>query len=320
MEEIRAKYKSKREKEREEREKQQEEESSRYKTRREREREAKEKEEKEQAAKDSTAAKPSSTTTSPARSGKPALAKKPSIEVISKRMSSSSTKSLDATDDGKPARKDSEGSKKEADDDVFTTGDSSEQRPTSNHSLRRTPSPKLTIELLSTVVDSPSATSATKGVVENGHGDTTDTKTKTSSEPVAKKDEVSSAQNGTQSDKSDSVSSERDISDAKPFRSHSQSMSVSSRSPTPPLVPSSSNSVPEWKKQLMERKKSTSSPVHKMSPKAVEIPSAEASLPQWKKELLAKKKTKPDSKVRLRTCMQCLQRFLHYLWHQISRV
>ncbi len=313
MEEIRLKYKAKREKEKEEKEKQlkeQKEERPRYKTRKEREREAKEKEEQEKEAKEKEVreqlAKEGSTTetaTSP-KPEKPALARKPSIEVISKKTSSASTKSFDATDEGKPARKDSEGSKKDVEDDVFSTGDSSEQRSASSHSLRRTPSPKIAIELISTVLD------PAKDVVANGHSETS-TQAKTSEEQEATKAEEeedkmaedsspSATQNGSHSDKS-SVSSERDLTESKPFRSHSQSMSVSSRSPTPPLIPSSSNSVPEWKKKLMEKKKSPStsgSPVHKVTPKAVEIPGADANLPQWKRELLAKKKAKPDSKVR----------------------
>ena len=284
--ETRPPYKTRREREREAKEKEEKEKEEKkkvdgvetrtpYKTRREREREAKEKEEEEKR----TTAK----TTSPSKSGtKPQLSKKPSIEIVTKKISST-TKSIDATDEGKQSPEEHDKKTDIGEDDVFSTSEATEKRPKSNLSLRRTPSPKITLEAL---VDESS------GVVANGHKPVSvgeDKKKKTSMTITT----TSVSQNGSISSKS-SVSSDLD-SEKPQNRPHSQTVSLSSRSPTPPT----SAALPEWKRQLMDRKKSGgTSPVHK-SPKKIEpAPSKDAAdIPQWKKNLLAKKKGKPDDKV-----------------------
>ena len=131
-------------------------------------------------------------------------------------------------------------------------------------------------------------------MVENGHKDV-DAESKKPAE-ITNGDKKPSTPSTT-SDKS-SVSSEREVTESRPYRSHTISVS-SSRSPTPTSSAKLSDSVPEWKRKLMERKKSGSSPVHKTPPTKVEPlgPDPSSGLPQWKKELLAKKKNRPDDKV-----------------------
>lgn len=316
--EVRMRFKAKREREKEEKEREEKEKEAakpRYKTRREREQEEREKEEKEkekkketatesetktryntrrERAKENKAAKPSDSP-SPTKS-KPVLSKKPSIEVISRKKLSSS-KSSETAEDGKSSRvsqvDDGQSSKKaDTDDEVFSAGDSSEQRSTSNLSLRRTPSPKISLDALSSVLASTEA-AVDEVTTENGHKDETKlNEGKKLAITTTSTVSPTHTQNGGSS--KSSVSSDRDLlAEPKPTRSHT--ISLSSRSPTPPTSMASSDSIPEWKRQLMERKKSTSSPVQKSAPKKIEAASAESNIPQWKRDLLTKKKTaKPE--------------------------
>ena len=126
------------------------------------------------------------------------------------------------------------------------------------------------------------------------------------------------APNSEASSNKSSVSSERDTNESsRPYQSHGQTFSTS-RSPTPPptgpLKLTDSGSVPEWKRKLMERKKSGSSPVHKTPPVKVEV---KDDIPEWKKNLLAKKKNKGDDKVRRwLSCLCCSYYYCHcYCYH-----
>ena len=292
--ELKLRYKEKREKGRQEREKEKEkkEEKPRYKTRREREQEAKEKELKKDVPTSETSTVKATDNPSPTRT-KPVLAKKPSIEIISRKKLSSASKSSDAGDDEKSSKASQvdNNRSRDTDDDVFSAADPSEPRLTSNLSLGRTPSPKIAIDALSTVLTPPEADSSK---LENGHANEEGEGRKKTSLTITTTSTVSPthSQNGSASNKN-SVSSDSDLL-AEPKPTRSQTVSLSSRSPTPPTSTGKSDSVPEWKRQLMERKKS---PVHKSAPRKVELPDTDSKIPQWKKELLAKKKTKPDDKV-----------------------
>ncbi len=251
----------------------------RYKTRREREREAKEKEENERLAKeDHTKATTDKATTS---SSKPLLPSKPSIEIVI-RKSRSTSKSSQASDDKSSQASDDKSSTVNKDenhieDDVFNATTESTEEKSPKHS---------------------------KAIVLDSVPDGKKSDDEKLTVKAEKKDSVSSSsssvplQPGEVRSAISSVSSERDGDETtKSYRSHSQSLSTS-RSPTPPISGTTKDSVPEWKKKLMERKKSGSSPVHVSPPRKVELPNAEPNVPQWKKNLLAKKKTKGDEKVR----------------------
>lgn len=316
--ELKKKYQAKREKEREEREKER---KARYKTKKEREQEAKEKEEKEKkdAPITETSTAKATDISSPTKT-KPALAKKPSIEIISRKKLSSASKSSDVGDDEKSSKvsqADNNQKSRDTDDDVFSTGDVSEPRSASNLSLRRTPSPKIAIDALTTVLTSPEA----DGKLKNGHTKEEGEGRKKTSLTITTTSTVSPthSQNGSTSNKN-SVSSDSDLL-AEPKPTRSQTVSLSSRSPTPPALTGKSDSVPEWKRQLIEKKK-LSSPIHKNAPKKVELPDTDSNIPQWKKELLAKKKAKPEEKVREMFSLQRSRegRFLNcYRWGLIAK-
>ena len=314
-------YKTRREREREEREKSGVT-ASTYKTRRQREREAKEKEEKEkgESKSEESIEVPDG---SPSRSSKPPLTKKPSIEVISRKILSPKQSLSDTSEEIKPklsiSEREDQNAKKtqgEMEDDVFSAGDATEQRSTSGLSIHRTPSPKISIDVVSTVLDSPQVNGDS---VENGHKKPSDEKQpKTSVDESEEQQNTTSpthvkAPNSEASSNKSSVSSERDTNESsRPYRSRGQTFSTS-RSPTPPptgpLKLTDSGSVPEWKRKLMERKKSGSSPVHKTPPVKVEV---KDDIPEWKKNLLAKKKNKDDDKVRRwLSCLCCGYYYCH---------
>ena len=83
------------------------------------------------------------------------------------------------------------------------------------------------------------------------------------------------------------------------INTRSQIVSMSSRSSSLTSTSRTSDSVPEWKRQLLERRRSLSHPVHKAAPRRVEPqePDSYSNLPQWKRELLAMRKAKADDKV-----------------------
>ena len=103
-----------------------------------------------------------------------------------------------------------------------------------------------------------------------------------------------------------STSSEHEPSASeRPFRSQSLSHS---RSPTPtgqtgPLKSSDSTDVPEWKKKLMERKRSGTSAAA-LTTRRSQTKTKEPEIPPWKKELMAKKAAKgTDTGTKVSTCV-----------------
>ncbi len=300
--------------------------NSPYKTRRQREKEAKEKErelakekaeetdskikqqEKEKETKkeeDNLKASSSSNSLSDG-SSRPPLKKKPSIEIVSRKIRSGSKSSDIGGDDLKsPTIKISSSDSKtadkkensEMDDDVFATDP---VRSPSHKEAPRTSSPRLIVEK----VDADSSTKVKHD--SEASNDPLDVKIED-----FEKSHLASPQNrsGASTPKS-SVSSERDINEVRPFRSHTIS---SSRSPTPPGTGplKLSDQVPEWKRKLMEKKRATgSSPVHK--PATMKAEQSDDKLPPWKRELLAKKKTRGDGKVGLHLwiCTNLYQRIV----------
>ena len=107
--------------------------------------------------------------------------------------------------------------------------------------------------------------------------------------------------------------------DAQPFwmeefRKCKQARGVNVGSPAPPTTPKkelveAEAPMPEWKKQLIEKKKienkkCLSSPIYKVIPKKVESDSS-SHLPQWKRQLLEKKKARSDEKVSMMVLHVC---------------
>ena len=322
---VESPYKTRRQREKEEQEKEAAKEGvketgtyeTRYKARRERARAAKEKEEQEKLAKEkeeqekqtkekeqdteekgkkedklSASSSTSSVKDSPAR---PALKKKPSIEIISRIRSGSKSSDTGGEDVKSPLAKSSltdnksaETDKKQTadvDDDVFTRDG---LKSPSHIEALRTTSPRLSIELVTSRPESPKVQHDS----EPSSSDALDVKIEDFEKATLTSPQTRS---GASSAKS-SVSSERDLNETRPFRSHT----ISSRSPTPPGTGplKLSDSVPEWKKKLMDKKRTSgSSPVHKAPPVKIEQPPAEDKLPPWKKELLAKKMNRGDIKV-----------------------
>ena len=156
---------------------------------------------------------------------------------------------------------DKDKSRGETDDDVFL--EKAEDSATTTEKARHTPSPHLSSTLLSSVL---------------------------------------TKDNGGSGSRHSSTSSDHELGPSeRPFRSQSLSHS---RSPTPtgqtgPLKLSSSSStdVPEWKKKLMERKRSgTTAAV--LTSRRPQTKTKEPEIPPWKKELMAKKAAKStDTKV-----------------------
>ena len=168
--------------------------------------------------------------------------------------------------------------------------------------IEQTDSPKCSIELASSI-DSENS----KNDVESS---TDSTKKSVSEEPEIQDDKDSdpskrkcSRATSLQPDKPPSRRSSRqsnasstDAESAETQTFHSPIISITTRSHTPPVSGSgpkvsSDDSIPEWKKKLLEKK---SGP---MSPTRTKTVAKEPKIPAWKKELMPKKANKPDDKV-----------------------
>ena len=300
------------------------------------------KEEKEKAltsnTKEESSPSKKSDVASPTRP-KPKVAKKPSIEVITRKSlsSTSSDKKSSISEESKApkspdvsVKKEGTALKTEAEDEVFLSNEKSATANTKGKetelALKRTPSPKLSIELISTVLEPPSGKTE-KDVQQEDSTDSGEKKDKKAMEKEddSKKPEEESKKKSEEemvtapnkrpmspssppvekasqeSSRQSSVSSDHEDTESRPYRSFSHSRSPTPTSSTGPLKIDNS-AVPEWKKKLKDKKKSgnsaSSSPARR--PRAVTTAKEkEAELPAWKKELLAKKKAVTgDVKVR----------------------
>ncbi len=116
----------------------------------------------------------------------------------------------------------------------------------------------------------------------------------------------SSTGNDSKQGSTSSTSSERERAQSPPFRSHSMSRSPTPTSPHGPLKIKKDPEIPEWKRKLMEKKKTGASPaIKRATPTTTNTAKKEPELPAWKKELLARKqgKTSPERKVCLCVCV-----------------
>ena len=219
------------------------------------------------------------------KASRPVLGRKPSIEVINQRIKSgsfslegakfsplkqSSISDMDTNSIKKPQA--------DMEDDVF--GSSSTEVAKSPSHLQSGTSSK---------------SGATNGTKENP-ADRKSGETSEGSEklvPLKLVETRSGSSSAKSSVSSERLSSERDLSEpSKLRRIHSKS-----RSPTPPSTrqTKSSDSVPEWKRKIVEKKKAgLASPIRKTAPSKSELASADKKVPEWQKEFLAKKKNKGD--------------------------
>ena len=255
---------------------------------------------------------------------KPKLTKKPSIEVTVKKTSGKveegttekekeeetrksvssepdekekeEEKTQESTKESKPV----ETEEKQQGDDEFTDSGKPEEEEEKavekkeSSTVEQTDSPKHTIEIVS-LVDSEkdvvsSTESAKKSVSEEDKDSEASKKSSRTTSPLPDKSPSRSSSRQSNASSSDT--------ETRAFRSHTMS---SPRSPTPTGSGSSysglpktsaDDSIPEWKKKLLEKKKSGPT-----TPTRTKAATKEPEIPAWKKELMAKRANKPEDKV-----------------------
>ena len=197
------------------------------------------------------------------------------------------------TDDVQPAKK-SEETKAESLSDKEETKQSSED--SKQDKKPRSEAEEDTDDVFSSETVKSSSTGESKGVEEK-------LKLRSPSPQVAKVlTKAMSVDSGSSSRRS-SVSSE--TAEQAPYRSRNMSHS---RSPTPtsglptrgPIKLPPSDSVPEWKKKLLQKKKSGEGA---RKPEPVVPKQSAAEVPSWKKELMAKKRSKSPEMFTVSVCI-----------------
>ena len=184
----------------------------------------------------------------------------------------------ESTDSGKPEEK--------GEEEAFEKKDSS--------SIEQIDSPKHSIEVASLVDSEKEIESSTdltkKSISEDDKDSEASKKSSRTTSPLPDKPPSRSSSRQSNASSTDA--------ETRAFRSHTIS---GPRSPTPtgsgssysglPKT-SSDDSIPEWKKKLLEKKKSGPT-----TPTRTKAATKEPEMPAWKKELMAKKASKPDDKV-----------------------